>query len=107
MNYNMATASAATQNAIQGVNYNLATNSNSIIQSAHDDTSRVLAKLDAMEATRQQERIAELQAENQSLKFQASQTAQNSYLTATMDANQAELIRRLDYKTPLSYHTTI
>ena len=101
VNYNMATAAAATQNAIQGVNYNLATNSNSIIQSAHDDTSRVLAKLDAMEATRQQERIAELQAENQSLKFQASQTAQNSYLTATMDANQAELIRRLGRDCPI------
>lgn len=81
-------------------NYNLATNTTAIIQNAHNDTDRVIAKLDAMEAARQAEKIAALQAENQSLKFQASQTAQNSYLTATMDANQAELIRRLGRDCP-------
>ena len=63
-------------------NYNLATNTTSIIQNAHNDTDRVIAKLDAMEATRQQERIAALQAENQSLRFQASQSAQNAFITA-------------------------
>lgn len=82
-------------------NYNLATNTTAIIQNAHNDTDRVIAKLDAMENARQQERIVALQAENQSLKFQASQTAQNSYLTATMDANQAELIRRLGRDCPV------
>ena len=82
-------------------NYNLATNTTSIIQNAHNDTDRVIAKLDAMEATRQQEKIQALQMENQSLKFAASQSAQNSYLTATMDANQAELIRRLGRDCPV------
>ncbi len=52
VNYNMATQAAGIQNAIQGINYNLATGTNSVIQNAHDDTSRVLAKLDAMEAAR-------------------------------------------------------
>ena len=49
-----------------------------------------------------QDKIATLQAENQSLKFAASQSAQNAYLTATMDANQAELLRRLGRDYPVS-----
>lgn len=77
-------------------NYNLATNTTNIIQNAHNDTDRVIAKLDAMENTRQQERIAALQAENQSLKFQASQVAQNAFITANQDAQTAELIRRIN-----------
>ena len=40
------------------------------------------------------DKIATLTAENQSLKFQASQTAQNAYIGATVDAAVAELIRR-------------
>ena len=101
VNYNMATQAAGIQNAIQGINYNLATGTNSVIQNAHDDTSRVLAKLDAMEAARQQERIAALQAENQSLKFQASQTAQNAFISANQDAQTAELLRRLGRDCPV------
>ena len=57
-----------------------------------------------MEAARQQEKIASLQAENQSLKFAASQSNQNAYLTATMDANVAELIRRIN-PTPVPAYT--
>lgn len=47
-----------------------------------------------------QDKIASLQAENQSLKFQASQTAQNAYITASQDAQTAELIRRLGVDCP-------
>lgn len=82
-------------------NYNMATNTTSIIQNAHNDTDRVLARLDAMERERQQEKIQALQLENQNLKFAASQANQNSYLIATMDANQAELIRRLGRENPV------
>ena len=82
-------------------NYNLATNTTSIIQNAHNDTDRVIAKLDAMENARQQERIAALQAENQSLKFQASQAAQNTFITANQEAQTAELIRRLGRDCPV------
>lgn len=82
-------------------NYNLATNTTAIIQNAHNDTDRVIAKLNDMEATRQQERIAALQAENQSLKFQASQSAQNAFITANQDAQTAELIRRLGRDVPV------
>lgn len=82
-------------------NYNLATNTTNIIQSQHNDTDRVIAKLNDMENARQAEKIAALQAENQSLKFAANQNQQNAYLTATMDANKAELIRRLEIPAPV------
>ena len=62
------------------INYNAATNARDIIQSTHNDTDRIIARLDAMENTRQQEKIAALQNENQALKFAASQEAQNNYL---------------------------
>ena len=82
-------------------NYNLATNTTAIIQNAHNDTDRVIAKLNDMESARQAERIAALQSENQALKFQASQTAQNAFITANQDAQTAELIRRLGRDCPV------
>ena len=83
------------------VGYNMATNTNNIIQSTHNDTDRVIARLDQMENTRQQEKIAALQAENQSLKFAASQSAQNAFITANQEAQTAELIRRLGRDCPV------
>lgn len=76
-------------------NYNLATNTANIVQAGHSDTDRVIAKLNDMEATRQQEKIEALRLENQTLRFQASQNAQNAFITANQDAQTAELIRRL------------
>ena len=91
---------------ISGVNYNSAINTNNIvsaidkgfcqtnfnnsnstrdiIQSQHCDADRILARLDAMETARQAEKIAELQAENQGLRFAASQQAQNAYLISEL-----------------------
>ena len=48
-----------------------------------------------------QDKIATLTAENQSLKFQASQSAQNAFITANQDAQTAELIRRLGRDCPI------
>jgi len=42
-----------------------------------------------------QDKIATLTAENQSLKFAASQASQNAFITANQEAQTAELIRRL------------
>lgn len=42
-----------------------------------------------------QDKIATLTAENQNLKFAASQSAQNAFFTANQEAQTAELIRRL------------
>lgn len=46
------------------------------------------------------DKISTLTAENQALKFQQSQNTQNAYLTATIDASRAELIRRLGIDCP-------
>ena len=48
-----------------------------------------------------QDKIATLTAENQSLKFAASQAAQNAFITANQDAQTAELIRRLRDPSPV------
>ena len=63
----------ATQRAIDGVNYNMATQACETRQAIADSTRSILDFLT-------QDKIATLQAENQSLKFQASQVAQNAYL---------------------------
>ena len=82
-------------------NYNLATNTNNIVQSGRSDTDRVIAKLDHMEATRQAEKIEALRMENQTLRFQASQAQQNAFITANQEAQTAELIRRLGADCPV------
>jgi len=93
-----------TQRAIDGVNYNLATQScdtRNTIQSATRDilesnNNNTRAILDFLT----NDKISTLQAENQSLKFQASQTAQNAFITANQSAQTAELIRRLGADCP-------
>ncbi len=47
------------------------------------------------------DKISSLQAENQALKFQASQSAQNAFITANQEAQTAELIRRLRAPEPI------
>lgn len=44
-------------------NYNAATNTTAIIQNAHNDTDRILSKLDAMESARKDETIADLRTQ--------------------------------------------
>ena len=89
----------ATQRAIDGVNYNMAThfanlqntmcgNTRDIIDSQNAGTRAILDFLT-------QDKIASLTAENQSLKFAASQASQNAFITANQEAQTAELIRRL------------
>ena len=48
-----------------------------------------------------QDKIATLTAENQSLKFAASQAAQNAFITANQEAQTAQLIRRLETPCPI------
>lgn len=44
-------------------NYNLATNTTAIVQNAHNDTDRILARLDSMEMARKDETIANLRTQ--------------------------------------------
>ena len=48
-----------------------------------------------------QDKIATLTAENQSLKFAASQAAQNAFITANQEAQTAEIVRRLETPCPI------
>lgn len=50
----------AIESGLCTVNYNSATNTNAIMQSAHNDTDRIIARLDAMESARKDETIADL-----------------------------------------------
>lgn len=80
----MASCCCETGRAIErgfcDTNYNQATNTTAIIQNAHNDTDRVLAKLDAMEMSRKDETIFALREKLSAADLAASQAAQNAYL---------------------------
>ena len=82
-----------TQRAIDGVNYNMATQACDIKHAINDSTRSILDFLTT-------DKIATLQAENQALKFKASQSEQNAFITANQSAQTAELIRRLGADCP-------
>lgn len=80
--------------------YSAATNTANIIQNAHNDTDRVIAKLDAMEMARKDETIAALRAELQASNFRESQAAQNAAIGAKIDASEATILRRTGAECP-------
>ena len=90
----IADCCCTTQRAIDGVNYNMATQACDIKHAINDSTSSILDFLTT-------DKIATLQAENQSLKFKASQAEQNAFITANQTAQTAELIRRLGADCPV------
>ena len=98
VNYNMATQAAATQNAIQGVRYDMATQAcdtrNTIQTSTRDIIDNANANSRAILDFLTQDKIATLQAENQSLKLAASQSNQNAVIGAQIDTAVAEILRR-------------
>lgn len=93
-----------TSRQIADINYNMATNTNAIQTAMANSTRDIIDSQNA--GTRAildylcQEKIADLQNENQALRLAASQSTQNATLMAAMDANQAELIRRLGRDCP-------
>lgn len=89
-----------TQRSIDGVRYDMATQAcdtrNTIQNSTRDIIDNANANSRAILDFLTQDKIATLTAENQSLKFQASQAAQNAFITANQEAQTAELIRRIN-----------
>lgn len=69
----------ATQRAIDGVNYNMATQACETRQAIADSTKSILDFI-------VNDKLATLQAENQSLKLKASQAEQNAYLLSELKA---------------------
>ena len=100
----MASCCCGIERAIDGVNYNMATqacDTRNLIQSTTRDiidgqNASTRAILDFLTT----DKIASLQAENQSLKLAASQSNQNAVLMAAMDANKAEILRRTGAECP-------
>lgn len=94
-----------TQRAIDGVNYNMATQfcglGNTIQSGIRDVIEGQNASTRAILDFLTQDKISTLTAENQSLKFQASQAQQNAFITANQEAQTAELIRRLGRDCPV------
>lgn len=66
-------------------NFNAERNTRSIVDSQTANTQAILAKLDAMENSRKDEKIAELTAKLNRADFAASQAAQNEYLVNRLD----------------------
>lgn len=89
LKYTIANEGCTTRNLMQ-------TNTRDIIDATNAGTRAVLDFL-------VQDKISTLTAENQNLKFAASQANQNAYLTATMDANKAEILRRVGYDPSPAY----
>lgn len=81
--------------AIQGVNYNMAQNTCAMTNTMNNNTRDIIDSQNA--GTRAildylcQDKISTLQAENQSLRFQASQTAQNQFITQV----SSDIVNRL------------
>ena len=105
LSHQVSDCCCATQRAIDGVNYNMATQAcdtrNVIQNSTRDILESNNANTRAILDFLTQDKIATLTAENQTLKFQASQTAQNAFITANQEAQTAELIRRLGADCPV------
>ena len=96
----------ATQRAIDSVNYNMATQAcdtrNLIQNTTRDIIDNANANNRALLDFLVNDKISTLQAENQSLKFKASQAEQNAFITANQSAQTAELIRRLGADCPVN-----
>ena len=112
VNYNLATQASGIQNAIQGVRYDMATqacdtrntiqtSTRDIIDNQTSGINAIMGKLSQMEYNGLNDKYQAALAENQALKFQASQTAQNAFITANQEAQTAELLRRLGRDCPV------
>ena len=108
----IADCCCTTQRGLDGINYNMAINTNALQQTLCNNTRDIIENANAnyraiheelvsnkLEA--KNDRIAELQAQVSKLQLAASQEKQNNYLTATMDANVAEILRRTGNDCPV------
>ena len=105
LGYQMKDCCCQTQRAIDGVNYNMSQSfcnlQNVMNNNVRDIIDNQNAGTQAIMSYLQQKENADLRAENQSLRFQASQSEQNAFITANQSAQTAELIRRLGADCPV------
>ena len=93
INYNMATNTCAITNAMNMNTRDIIENQNANYRAIHEEL--VANKLEA-----KNDRIAELTAQVNKLQLAASQERQNNFFAANQDAQTAELIRRLGADCP-------
>ena len=112
----LANCCCETREAIQGVNYNMATNTCALQNTMNNNTRDIIenqnagtrAVLDYLCAKEN----ADLRDKVQKLELAASQSAQNAYIAANQEAQTAELIRRINpmpipaYSVPAPYPYT-
>lgn len=112
LGYHLQDCCCKTQNAIQGVNYNIAQstcalqntmnmNTRDLIENQNANYRAIHEELVANKIEAKNERIAALTQQVNALQFAASQQAQNAYIAANQEAQTAELIRRLGKDCPV------
>ena len=87
LNYNLATQTCETRRAVTDASRDIIASNEAGVRSILDFLT--------------QDKIATLTAENQSLKFAASQAAQNAFITANQEAQTARLINQLQTPCPV------
>lgn len=75
-------------------------NARDVIENQNNNARALLDKLCQMEYNGLNDKYQAAMAENQALRFAASQTAQNSFIAANQSAQTAEIIRRLGADCP-------
>ena len=96
----LAQCCCETREAIQGVNYNMATNTCALQNTMNNNTRNIIDSQNA--GTRAildylcQDKIATLQAENNDLRRAASQDRQNALLTTAMSAQTQQIINAVN-----------
>ena len=105
LSHQLSDCCCATQRAIDGVNYNMATQfaalNNNLCGISRDIIDNQNANTRSIMDFLVQDKISTLTAENQALKFAASQASQNAFITANQEAQTAEIIRRLGRDCPV------
>lgn len=100
----LADCCCTTQRAIDGINYNMATNTCALQNTMNNNTRDIIDNQNANSRAILdylcQDKISTLQSENQALRLAASQSNQNAVLMAAMDANKAEILRRTGAECP-------
>lgn len=105
LSHQLSDCCCTTQRAIDGVNYNMATQfaalNNNLCGISRDIIDNQNANTRSIMDFLVNDKISTLISENQALKFAASQSAQNAFITANQEAQTAELIRRLGRDCPV------
>ena len=108
----LADCCCGTQRAIDSVRYDMASQAcetrntihnttRDIIDSQNNGINAIMGKLAQMEYNGLNDKYQAAIAENQALKFQASQVAQNAFISANQEAQTSELLRRLGRDCPV------